>query len=137
MTLPELSGRPCSSQSSPIEKNTQFCQRCCCSTQLQAGLASAEVPIGDKAKENNPDLPSSVKIIVHTRLESNPSTPAPRNASLLISMLAFPLVNFTSHYYCSIKTVSSFQTDEELTCAYQVHLNETLRKKLHEHKAHG
>lgn len=98
--------------------------------QLQAGLASAEVSLGDKAKQNNPDLPTSIKFIVHIRVESNRSTPTPRNASLLILILAFPPVKFMSGYYCSIKRFSSFQTDEELTarCAYQVYLIETLSK---------
>lgn len=120
-TLPELSGCPHSFQSRPVEKNPQFCQRCHCSMQVWAGLATAEVPVAYKAEQNNPDFPTAIKIIAYIWEEFNTSTPNPRNASLFILILGFPLVFFTSGYYFSIKTFSDFQTDEELTvrCAYQ------------------
>lgn len=106
--------------------------------QGQAGLASAKVPVGYKAKQNNPDFPTLIKIIVYNWVEFNASTPSPRNASLFILILGFPQFFFTSGYYFSIQTFSNFQPDQELTvrCAYQDHTWQTT-KEPNERKAHG
>lgn len=57
-TLPELSGCPCSSQSSPDKTNSQSY-----TIQVQERLASAEV--GYKAKKNNSDFPTSIQNIFY------------------------------------------------------------------------